>query len=181
MIRYKPLITVVRKSVPLGILWNFPKDYQQRKDYTRTKQWTKRQQQAFIDSVLRQSYSPPIVIRELNTPPSEFSPNKHTFEVIDGWQRVQALNNFRNCKFQLPQSLKDCSLFADRVPIVVLGTIDTAFGYYMDLPIELCDFCRESIKLEVDIIKRIDDPNNPKHEQLATKVFQHLHQENNTK
>lgn len=47
---------------------------------------------------------------------------------------------------------------------------------YSELPPEICKFVDKSLKLDVDIIKNIDDPRNSEHQRIATEIFWRLQQ-----
>lgn len=115
-------------------------------------------QKALLDSLFRRYYIPKIVIREVRINDEE---TKH--EIVDGQQRIVTVKNFFKNKLALPDSLTDLKKGIEGKK-------------YEDLPIEIKKFVDKKLAFEVDIVKGIDDPQNPKHQKIATEIFWRLQQ-----
>lgn len=102
-------------------LVDFHKDknlFVKRPPYQRKNVWPLYKKQALIDSFFRRHYVPDIVLREVNTPDHLMK-----YEVVDGQQRINAIQEFFANEFKLPKSLADITddtgkYYADLDPTV---------------------------------------------------------------
>lgn len=131
------------------------------------KSWNERQQQSLWDSILRYSYIPPLVLREI------IDEGKPRFEVLDGCQRIVAIRCFLAGYIQLPQSVQDLSVWEKHVPTAFQDRYDLITyqgGYFIDLPQAIQKYVL-SLTISADIIHGID---NYHADQLFTKLHPEL-------
>ncbi len=128
-----------------------------RPPYQRKTVWSPAKQQALLESLFRRYYVPRIVIREVR-----LDEGQTLKEVIDGQQRLTTAKRFRDGDLRLPASIAD--LDADLVGKT-----------YEELPIEIRRFW-DRLTFAADIIKGIDDPRNPEHQEVASEIFWRLQQ-----
>lgn len=83
-------------------------------------------------------------------------------EVIDGQQRINTVQAFYNNELKLPKSLKDIHP-------------DLPDKTFEELPSDIAEFFDE-LSYDVDIVKQIDDPTDPEHQEIATEIFWRLQQ-----
>ena len=110
-----------------------------------------------MDSLLRRYYVPKLVFREVR-----LSDDRAVSEVIDGQQRINALQDFFENKYRLPESLKELSS-------------DIAGKTYEELPVQFKQYVA-MLRIQVDRIANIDNPKNPAHQTVATEIFWRLQQ-----
>lgn len=148
---------IIDDKSPLYDFFRYKDEYITRPAYQRKSVWPVKKQQGLFDSLIRRYYVPRLVIREVR-----LSDNRIVKEVIDGQQRVTAIQDFYENKFRLPTSLKDVH------PELVNKL-------YSELPSDLRRFI-DDIKINLDIVKNIDDPKNPEFQKTATEIFWRLQQ-----
>ena len=134
------------------------------------KSWTVEQQQNYIDSILHQSYYSSIVLRDICNERLE----NIGYEVFGGWQQIRSICDFFADKIQLPKSLRDvwefsCYFREDCSDITIDSWLKYS-GHYT----ELYDSIKEYIcncEVCVDILVKVGDLQNEKHQAIAQKVF----------
>lgn len=145
-------------KIRLKDFFDFREDYVTRPPYQRKSVWSVKKQQSLFDSIFRRYYVPCLVIREVRLN------NERTIrEIIDGQQRITAIQEFFDNKFKLPNSLKDISS-------------ELADKYFKDLSTEFRKFIDRELNIKADIVRNIEDPKNPEHQQVATEIFWRLQQ-----
>lgn len=145
-------------SIPLRDFFDYREEFVIRPPYQRKSVWSRQKQQALLDSLFRRFYVPRIVIRLVR-----LSEDRTVREVIDGQQRIIVAQRFLSDELALPKSLQD-------VHHTLPGT------RFSTLPAELRRFVDRELKYNADIVKGIDDPRNPKHQQIASEIFWRLQQ-----
>lgn len=149
---------VINEAVRLTEFRDFREDFIIRPPYQRKSVWTTKKQQELLDSIFRGYYVPRIVLREVRL--SEASTVR---EVIDGQQRIVTARRFLDNELSLPKSLADVD---QRL----------AGAYYKDLPVDIRRFINFKLTYSADVVTDVDDPRNPKHQQIATEIFWRLQQ-----
>jgi hypothetical protein len=137
---------------------DYPEDFVVRPPYQRKSVWGTGKQQALLDSLFRRYYIPRLVLREVR-----LGETRLVREVVDGQQRITTVQRFFADELRLPPSLNN---------------FHSGLGgaKYSELPPEIRKFVDKSLKLDVDIIKNIDDPRNSEHQRIATEIFWRLQQ-----
>lgn len=134
--------------------------YKQREDYNQ-RAWSEQQQQAFIDSLLRGAYVPPVVLRKLSESASQ------NYQILDGVQRTYAIYLFfESILLRVPISLNDVPEFKEYVDC-----------FFNDLPEELQKQVR-GVFYPVDIVCGIPALDDEQHEKLAANIFRNLRNRN---
>ncbi len=140
------------------------KDFHEKKDfyvkrppYQRKTVWDYKKQAQLIDSFIRAYYVPGIVLRRV-----DFSKGRYKYEVVDGQQRINSIQNFFDDKFPLPNSLRD----------ILENEVNKK---YSELSEELQNLMQDRT-LNSDVIRMIEDPKNKKNQKLVTQVFYRLQQ-----
>lgn len=149
---------ITEDKIHLKDFFEYREDYITRPPYQRKSVWAVKKQQSLIDSLFRRFYVPRLVVREVR-----LSQERTVREIIDGQQRITAVQEFFDNKFKLPASLKDIHP-------------DLANKYFNDLSTELRKFIDKELVINADIVKNIDDPKNPEHQRVATEIFWRLQQ-----
>lgn len=149
---------ILEDKIQLKDFFEYKEDYITRPAYQRKSVWAVKKQQSLFDSILRRFYVPRLVIREVR-----LSQARTVKEIIDGQQRITAIQEFYNNEFKLPSSLVDIHP-------------DLANKYYNELTSELRKFIDKELAIKADIVKNIDDPKNPEHQRVATEIFWRLQQ-----
>ncbi len=154
----KPLYDISTKQIPIRDFYDYREEFVTRPPYQRKSVWSRAKRQNLLDSLFRRFYVPRIVLREVR-----LSDNETRLEVIDGQQRITAVQEFLRGDMTLPRSLKtlDGSLPGKR---------------FADLPPELRRFVNRDLVYAADIIKRIADPMDAEHQRVATEIFSRLQQ-----
>ena len=111
-----------------------------------------------MDSLFRRYYVPRLVLRQV-----KLGAKAIVREVVDGQQRIVTAQRFFADDLRLPDSLRDVD---GRLPGLS----------YSELPEDVREFVDKDLKYDVDLIKGVDDPLNPKHQRLATDIFWRLQQ-----
>lgn len=146
------------KNILIKDFYDYEDEFVVRPPYQRKNVWDISKQNALLDSLFRRYYIPKIVIREVRINDEE---TKN--EIIDGQQRIVTVKNFFSNKLRLPESLDDLKK-------------GVAGKKYQELPIEIKKFVDKKLAFDVDVIKGIDDPQNPQHQKIATEIFWRLQQ-----
>ncbi len=149
---------ITEDKIHLKDFFDYREDYITRPAYQRKSVWAVKKQQSLFDSLFRRYYVPRLVIREVR-----LSEDRTVREIIDGQQRITAIQEYFDNKFKLPSSLKDIHS-------------DLANKYFKDLTTELRKFIDKELVMNADIVKNIDDPKNPDHQKVATEIFWRLQQ-----
>ncbi len=145
-------------KISIRDFFQYKEDYITRPPYQRKSVWSVKKQQSLMDSLIRRYYVPRIIIREVR-----LSDDRLVKEIIDGQQRITAIQDFFDNKFKLPESLRD---------------VHEGFSnkYFQDLTIELKKFVDKELVISADRVKNIDNPRNPEHQKVATEIFERLQQ-----
>jgi hypothetical protein len=149
---------VLFEPIPITDFKDFAEEYIVRPPYQRKTVWSRKKQQALLDSLFRRYYIPRIVIREVRL--SE----DHTIrEVIDGQQRIATVQNFLTDRLALPDTLKDVNS-------------ELPGRKYSDLPVDIRKFVMKELKYNADIVKGIENPHSADHQRTAAEIFWRLQQ-----
>jgi hypothetical protein len=149
---------IIEDKIPIRYFFAYKEKYITRPPYQRKSVWPVKKQQSLFDSFFRRYYVPRLVIREVR-----LSHDKTVREIIDGQQRITAIQDFFENKFKLPESLSDIH------PLL-------ANKYFNELTVELREFIETEIIVNADIVKNIEDPKNTDHQEVATNIFWRLQQ-----
>ncbi len=155
----KPEYTILPKNIEIRDFFEYKEDFVTRPPYQRKSVWARNKKQNLMDSLFRRYYIPKLVIREVR-----LSNDKIMKEIIDGQQRITAVQEFFEGKYPLPKSLADIN---KKLP----------GSYYKDLKdidIDIKKFVDKELEYQADIIKNIDDPDCVEHQVIATKIFRRL-------
>jgi len=149
---------IIVKSFPVRDFHDYPEEFVVRPPYQRKNVWSRKKQQALLDSLFRRYYVPRIVIREVR-----LDEERTVNEVIDGQQRINTAQRFLADELPLPVSLQDVHP-------------NLARTRYSDLPVDMRKFVDRELRYDADIVKGIDDPRNSEHQKVATEIFWRLQQ-----
>ncbi len=149
---------VVQKSIPIRYFHAYDEEYVIRPPYQRKSVWSRKKQQALLDSLFRRYYVPRIVIREVR-----LDEERTVQEVIDGQQRIITAQLFFSDSLALPKSLKDVHP-------------DLPGSKFSKLPADIRQFVDRELVYDADIVKGIGDPRDPDHQRIATEIFWRLQQ-----
>ena len=127
-----------------------------RPPYQRKNVWPTHKKQALIDSFFRRHYVPDIVLREVHTPD-----HRMKYEVVDGQQRINAIQEYFEEEFKLPKTLNDITSEAGK--------------YHGDLDPEVQKHI-EGQTLTATVLGGLTDPSNPKNQLVVAEVFWRLQQ-----
>jgi hypothetical protein len=149
---------IYQDKIDIRDFHDYPEDYVVRPPYQRKSVWGTGKQQALLDSLFRRYYIPRLVLREVRLGESRL-----VREVVDGQQRITTVQRFFADELRLPSSL---------------NSFNKGLGgaKYSELPPDIRKFVDKSLKLDVDIIKNIDNPRNSEHQRIATEIFWRLQQ-----
>ena len=147
---------IVDKEFPIRDFHDYKEDFVVRPPYQRKNVWSRRKQQALLDSLFRRYYVPRIVIREVR-----LSEKRTVYEVIDGQQRINTAQRFYADELPLPESLADVDPALPR-------------ARYSALPADIRRFTDKQLVYTADLVKSIDDPHDPEHQKVATEIFRRL-------
>jgi hypothetical protein len=161
-IAIKPKYIIKSQSLCLCQFWS-KQEFVTRPN-CQNKKWTVEQQQDFLNNLIRHFYTPPIVLREIYTT----SKNSPIFEIIDGQQRINAIQNTLRSKIPFHYSLKNVLSF-------IGNTTDKTNMLMCFLQPESDNFVFQHTTVNVDIIEGIGNPKNQTHQKLAQNIFQQLH------
>lgn len=157
---FNPKTEYITVSTDINIkdFFDFSEMYVTRPPYQRKSVWSKKKKQSLMDSLFRRYYIPKLVIREVR-----LSETDTVREIIDGQQRITAVQEFFNNQYSLPKTLSNLD--------------DKLVGlFYKDLDVNIKMFISKELKYQADIIKNIDNPNNVNHQLIATEIFWRLQQ-----
>ncbi len=146
-----------RHPISLKDLHDYSEEYLTRPPYQRKTVWSKKKQQALLDSILRRYYIPNLVLRQVR-----LSEDRTIDEVIDGQQRITTIQAFFADEIKLPKSLSDLS-----------GELSGKF--YSEIKPEYRRFI-DKLSLQADRIKNIEKKDDPTHQTVATEIFWRLQQ-----
>jgi hypothetical protein len=149
---------IVEKAFPIKDFHDYADEFVVRPPYQRKNVWSRKKQQALLDSLFRRYYVPRIVIRLVR-----LDADRTVNEVIDGQQRINTVQKFFLDELPLPNSLCD-------IHLELGGT------RYSNLPSAVRRFIDRELVYDADIVKGIDDPRNPNHQKVATEIFWRLQQ-----
>ncbi len=149
---------ITEDKIRLKDFSDYQEDYITRPPYQRKSVWSVKKQQSLFDSLFRRYYIPRLVVREVR-----LSEDRTVREIIDGQQRINAIQNFFDNKFKLPASLEDVHP-------------DLPNKFFSELSTELRKFIDKELIINADLVKNIDDPKNPEHQKVATEIFWRLQQ-----
>ena len=150
--------TIVPKEFNIEEFHKYKDEFVIRPPYQRKAVWSKGKKQSLMDSLFRRYYIPKLVIREVR-----LSNDRTVNEIIDGQQRITTVQDYFSNKYPLPKSLSDID---ERLP----------GKYYQGLETEFKRFIDRSLKYQADVIKNIEEPDNVKHQIIATEIFWRLQQ-----
>lgn len=154
----KPEYLITEDKIQIKDFFEYRDEYITRPPYQRKSVWSVKKQQSLFDSLFRRFYVPRLVVREVR-----LSDDRTVKEIIDGQQRITAIQEFFDNKFKLPQTLEDISA-------------ELPGKYFKDLSTELRRFVDRELVFNADIVKNIDDPKNRDHQKVATEIFWRLQQ-----
>lgn len=149
---------IIEDKIHIKDFFDYKEDYITRPPYQRKSVWSIKKQQSLFDSLFRRYYVPRLIIREVR-----LSDDRTVKEIIDGQQRITAMQEFFENKFKLPATLGDIHP-------------DLPGKYFNDLSTELRKFVDKTLIVNADIVKNIDNPKNPEHQKVATEIFWRLQQ-----
>ena len=149
---------ITEDKIRLKDFFDYKEDYIIRPAYQRKSVWSVKKQQSLFDSLFRRFYVPRLVVREVR-----LSNERTVREIIDGQQRITAIQEFFDDKFKLPSTLVDIHP-------------DLASKYFSELNTDLRKFIDKELIINADIVKNIDNPKNPEHQKVATEIFWRLQQ-----
>ena len=139
------------------------KDFHEKKEqfvtrppYQRKSVWPTYKQMSLLDSFFRRHYVPSIVLREVHAPDRRF-----LWEVVDGQQRIIAVQNFFNNEYKLPTSLKDLTKEVGK--------------YFTDLSPEIQSHIQEQT-MTATVITGLTNPDNKTYQKHVTMTFWRLQQ-----
>lgn len=150
--------TIVPNDISIKDFHEYNEDYVTRPPYQRKAVWSRGKKQSLMDSLFRRYYIPKLVIREVR-----LSDDATVNEIIDGQQRITTVQEFFDNKYPLPKSLEDIDK-------------NLAGKYYKNLGSDIRKFIDKSLKYQADVIKNIEEPDNVKHQIIATEIFWRLQQ-----
>lgn len=149
---------ITEDKIRLKDFFDYRDDYITRPAYQRKSVWSVKKQQSLFDSLFRRYYVPRLVIREVR-----LSNDRTVREIIDGQQRITAIQEFFDNKFKLPNSLSD-----------IHPKLSNRF--FKELDPDMRKFIDKELVVNADIVKNIDDPKNSEHLRVATEIFWRLQQ-----
>ncbi|MCK8827652.1 DUF262 domain-containing protein [Natroniella acetigena] len=149
---------VFQKSIAIEDFHKYSEEYVIRPPYQRKNVWSKKKKKSLLDSLFRRYYIPNIIIREVR-----LGENETVSEIIDGQQRITTIQDFFSDKIRLPSSLKDLNSKLSK-------------KYYSELSAKFRRFIDKELMFKADIVKGIEDPTNPEHQEIATEIFWRLQQ-----
>lgn len=139
-------------------------DFIKRPPYQRKNVWSTNKKSELIESFVRQLYVPPIVLRLVT------HETKNYYEVIDGQQRITAIQEYFNNEFSLPDDSEDLYRFDEE------NNTDFSGNYFNDLSDDEQRHLAQNCTITVDTLRGISDPTDQENQELATQVFWRLQQ-----
>ena len=149
---------ILPKSIAIKDFHDYQDEYVVRPPYQRKTVWSKKKQQALMDSLFRRYYIPKIVLRQVR-----LTEDTTVSEVIDGQQRIVTVQRFFADELPLPDSLANVH---DSLP----------GAKYSELASEIRRFIDKELSYDADVVKNIDDARNVEHQRVATEIFWRLQQ-----
>ena len=146
------------RTINLKDFADYPEDYVVRPPYQRKSVWSQKKKLDLLDSLFRRYYIPRIVIREV-----QISDQEVVKEIIDGQQRIVVAQEFFGDRLRLPKSLADINP-------------ELPGKKRSQLPVGVKKFVDKQLVYDADIVTGIEDPTNPRHQEIATEVFWRLQQ-----
>ncbi len=154
--RVDPLYGKEPKVFSLKQFHEEPERFITRPPYQRKNVWPKEHKIALIGSIFRRHYIPNIVLREVYT-----SDYQMKYEVVDGQQRIIAIQDFFNNEIVLSKQLSDLT--------------ESAGKKYADLdPLSKKHIEQES--LTATVLTGLTDPHKKTNQEIVAKVFWNLQQ-----
>lgn len=144
------------KNIPLLDFYIHPEFFITRPPYQRKNVWTDQMKGALIASIFRRYYIPDIVLREVSTPSRMMK-----YEVVDGQQRIIAIQDFLGGSIKLPEELKDLTADAGKT--------------YDELSPEVKNHLHQQ-SLNATVLGGLINPQNQKSQKIVAKVFWNLQQ-----
>jgi len=133
-----------------------------RPPYQRKTVWDTTLKRELMDSFVRQLYVPPVVLRQV-----VLEGDQLRLEVVDGQQRITAIQEFFDDEFALPDSKELRNINED---------YEIAGKRFSELDPDVQEYVQYRCSLRTMVLKSIDDPDDKEHRRLATKVFWRLQQ-----
>jgi|SRR5271157_2182077 len=127
-----------------------------RPPYQRKNVWTNQTKESLIVSLFRRHYVPDIVLREVHTPNHIMK-----YEVVDGQQRIIAIQDFFNDAIKLSKELSDITTDAGKV--------------YSELSQEVKNHIDQQT-LNATVLGGLTNPHNKNYQVIVAKVFWNLQQ-----
>lgn len=127
-----------------------------RPPYQRKNVWPDQTKEALIESLFRRHYVPDIVLREVHTPSHLMK-----YEIVDGQQRIIAVQDFFNDLIKLSKQLSDVTSEAGKK--------------YSELSISVKNHI-DNQNLTATVLGNLTDPHQKKNQQIVAKVFWNLQQ-----
>lgn len=146
---------VVPETLSLRDFSAYEEEFVVRPPYQRKTVWPRQRQQALLDSIFRRYYVPRLVLREVR-----LDKDTSVKEVIDGQQRITTARLFIEDSLPLPKTLQDVST-------------ELPGKRYSELSADLRRFV-DRLNYEADIVKGIEDPHDPHHQEVAAEIFWRL-------
>lgn len=153
----EPAYNVVIKTIPLREFSDYADEYVLRPPYQRKTVWSRAKQQALLDSLFRSFYVPRLVLRDIR-----LDRRRTLREVVDGQQRITTVRAFLEDQLVLPRTLEDLDP-------------ELPGKRFSQLPVDLRRFV-DRMSFDADLVKGIDDPQDPEHHQIASEIFWRLQQ-----
>ena len=127
-----------------------------RPPYQRKNVWPPKQKKSLMSSFFNRHYVPNIVLREVFTPD-----HKAKYEVVDGQQRINTIQEFFSNDIRLPKGLNEDKRWAGKI--------------YEELTPEAKKHI-ENQNLVATLLTALTDPLNPNNQKTVAKVFWNLQQ-----
>jgi hypothetical protein len=132
-----------------------------RPPYQRKGVWTNQMKEALITSLFRRHYVPNIVLREVHTPSPDNNGMLAKFEVVDGQQRIIAVQDFYKELINLPDELSDITSEAGKKYSKLIPTVQDHIDHQV---------------LNATVLGNLTNPHDKKNQQIVAKVFWNLQQ-----
>ena len=162
-LQHKNALIQQQKNWQLRQFKNPRKDFIKRPPYQRKSVWKRKKQKSLMESFLLDLYVPPVVLRSIT------HDTVQKYEVVDGQQRITAIQEYLHNEYELPDSqrIRELDERHDR---------NFAGNYYEDLSEDDKAVISDDCTLTVDLLQGINNPEDPEHQRLATQVFWRLQQ-----
>jgi hypothetical protein len=155
-----PKYTIELKPFPLLL---FYRRQEFAKPNYQSTEWSIKQQQNFINNAVRGTYSSPIVLRSI------YQPNKKSpiWEVLDGWQRIKAIQNTMRSEIPFHPSLKNILSFE-------VDITDNSNMLMCFLKSEAEVLVGQQVTTNTNIIKGIENIKNRTYQKLTQDIIKQL-------